>query len=123
MNSQGKDITMKVLIFTGLFIFLFSVTVAEAQVIERNVQTGEVINREYTQQEIDDITEAIARELPARQIREAFTAKKQVDVEALGTRAELLAEIDAMVGVSPQEKVMFKKLAEIIYSNEKHTID
>jgi hypothetical protein len=53
----------------------------------------------------------------------AFNAKKSADIAALGTRIELLAEIDAMVGASPQVKTMMRKLAEIQYSNEKGTID
>lgn len=99
------------------------VSAVNADVIERNVQTGETITRPYTQEELDNIAEANARELPQRLIRESFEAKKQIDIVALGTREELLTEIDAMVGASPQVKAMMKKLAEIVYSNENGTID
>ncbi len=113
---------MRIIILMMLVVFMISVSV-EAKVIERNVQTGEVIEREYTQQELDNIAEANARELPQRQKKEALHAKKQADIAALGTRAELLAEIDKMTGASPQVKAMMKKLAEVIYSNGKGTVN
>lgn len=56
-------------------------------------------------------------------IDDALNSKKDADITALGTRAEMLAEIDAMTGASPQVIAMMKKVAEIVYTNEKGTID
>lgn len=90
---------------------------------EVNVQTGKFISRPYTQKELDDIAIVEEKERPARELRDALEAKKATDIDALGTRASLLQEIDTLVGISPQAKALLKKLAEIVYSNEKGTID
>lgn len=89
---------------------------------ELNVQTGEATERPYTPKELADIAAANARELPARQIKEAFNAKKQADIAALGTRAEMQAEAAAANSI-PALRDMVLKLAEIVYSSEKGIID
>lgn len=91
-------------------------------VTERDVVSGEVTERDYTQEEIDNIAEANARELPSRQIREALLAKKDTDIASLGTRAAMQAEAAAANSI-PALRDLVLKLAEIIYSNEKGTID
>ncbi len=115
---------MNKLILAVLFMFAYSglLSVVTATVTDINVVTGEVTERDYTQQELDDIAEAIARELPQRQIREALAAKKEADIVSLGTRAEMQAEAAAANSI-PALRNLVLKLAEIIYSNEKNTID
>lgn len=68
----------------------------------------------------DDDAEVVTFRNPPPTVLET---KKIIDITALGTRAEMIAEIDAMVGASPQVIAMIKKLAEIHYNNEKGTID
>ena len=91
-------------------------------VVERDVITGDVTQRPYTQQELDDIAEANARELPQRQIREAFDTKRVNDIGVLGTRSDFMAEVDAMNSV-PDIKAVVRKLAEMVYTDSVKTVD
>ncbi len=52
----------------------------------------------------------------------ALEIKKLADIAALGTRAELQAEVAAASSI-PALRDLVLKLAEIVYSNEKNTID
>ncbi len=67
------------------------------KVIEKNVITGVVTERSYTQKELDDIAEANARELPQRQIREKredIATKREAAIEEIlmaGTSAKAVA--------------------------------
>ena len=53
---------------------------------------------------------------------ETLNAKKAIDVTALGTRVEMQTEA-ANANSVPALRTLVLKLAEIIYSNEKNTID
>ncbi len=91
-------------------------------VTEVNVVTGEVTERNYTQQELDDNAAVEVIALPKRLKARAMKDKRQADKTALGTRSEMQAEIDGAINV-PKLKALVAKLAEIVYSNEKGTID
>jgi len=53
---------------------------------------------------------------------DALKNKKDTDIAALGTRAEMQAEAAAANSI-PALRVLVLKLAEIIYTNEKNSID
>lgn len=77
------------------------------------------------QEETDQIAKWAANE-NAQQVQQAIDnamkGKKEADVAALGTRAEMQAEAAAANSV-PALRDLVLKLAEIIYSNENSTID
>ncbi len=93
---------MKTFILAVLILFIYSGITTEAKVIENNVTTGEVIERDYTQKELD----AIAVETVAAGIRkivsekkEDIAAKREAAIEALlmsGTSTEARAYQDAI---------------------------
>ncbi len=93
-----------------------------ADVIEINVTTGEKTERNFTAQEIANTAEATERERPRREIRDAMNTKKSDDIAALGTRAEMRAATASANSV-PALRARVALLEEIIYSNEKNTID
>ncbi len=109
------------MMFLFLVVMAFA-SIANADVVERDVITGEVTTRPFTQQELDNIVEANARELPQRQERDALDAKKMSDIAALGNRAEMQAEAASANSV-PALRDLVLKLLEIVYSNETGTID
>ncbi len=77
------------------------------------------------QEEIDVLAEWAANKAAqdAQQaIDDVLKSKKDADVTALGTRAEMQAEAALAVSV-PALRDLVLKLAEIVYSNEKGTID
>jgi len=51
----------------------------------------------------------------------SFKTKRNTDITALGDRASLMAEVDAMTSI-PDIKAVVKKLAEIIYTEVNKTV-
>ena len=86
---------------------------------EKNVITGEEVVRDYTVGELAAI-DVMEVEQVANSV---FPDQVQVEVDALGTRAELLDELEALVGISPQVKGYLTKLTNVVYSSAKQTVD
>ncbi|MCP5005530.1 MAG: hypothetical protein GY941_16570 [Planctomycetes bacterium] len=54
---------------------------------------------------------------------QAMPNRRRDDIAALGTRAELIQEINDLANASPPMKAILRKLAKVIYNREKGTID
>jgi len=89
------------------------------QVISKDVVTGEVTERDYTE---DELAAVVDMEVE-REANSVFPDQVQAEVNALGTRAELLDELEALVGISPQVKGYLTKLTNVVYSSAKQTVD
>ena len=91
-------------------------------VTEANVQTGEVTERDYTQQELDNIAAANARELPQRQKREAMEAQIETEKSDMPTWSQVVNAIDNAFTDNAQANII-KKIARPVYSYLKKTVN
>ncbi len=93
-----------------------------AQVISKDVITGQVTERDYTQKELDNIVAAEAEELPNKLIQDAFDAQVESEKASLPTRAEVKTMVDDIANLA-DAKVFIKKLAMVVYTLRKNSTD
>lgn len=92
---------MKILWILSLIVLLFALPV-NADVIERNVITGQVIRRPYTQKELDDIATSITAGAQSKAVEEKaldIDKKRNAAIEELlmsGTSVKAKAYQDSL---------------------------
>lgn len=113
---------MKRIALIILVIFAYSKIAIATDVIEKNVLTGETTERSYTQEELDNITAAIAEGLPQKIIRDALDTQIESEKTALPTWTQVAIAIDNAFPDTAQATII-KKIARPVYTYLKNSVD